>query len=260
MAATPFRCMPRSIVTCSRSFSAKLCSLLASALWKLPRRTPLPREKGSSAWLSERAPKPFAENFSPHWLASRIGPPAMHSIFNPICACTKSCFAAPPRLAVRASPTRPRITRLSTAPLLCSIRPSWKKPGSPLAALSRISKKLPRPSRTTSCTRRGNSQPSFLRNRFRQHRGAVSQHFRHTLHHFRGIVAKSYYRIGAMLRGVQQQQLVRVFAGLFAQVSQNRDIASHDRLQSRAQVSDHASDLRVRKDPRRRSWEAISRF
>src|SRR5712671_5886799 len=44
-----------------------------------------------------------------------------------------------------------------------------------------------------------------------------------------------------MLGGMLQQQLVSIFAGLFAKIGQDRDVASDDGLQCGAQIPDHAA-------------------
>src|SRR6185437_10427377 len=64
------------------------------------------------------------------------------------------------------------------------------------------------------------------------YRRAVSQHFRDTLHHFGGIVARSDHRVSAELSGVLQHEVESFGTGLLTQLGQKSDIAAENGLQA----------------------------
>src|SRR5882762_11684614 len=85
------------------------------------------------------------------------------------------------------------------------------------------------------------SRGDGLREALHLHRGAVGKNFGYALHHFGCVVAHGYDGIGSMLRGMLQQQLIRIFAGFLAEIGQNRYVAANDGLQRSAQISDYAA-------------------
>src|SRR5260370_7739941 len=73
------------------------------------------------------------------------------------------------------------------------------------------------------------------------HGCAVGEDLCQALHDFGGVVAHGDDGVGAVLRGMLQQQLVGIFAGLLAKIRQDGDVAADDGLKSRTQISDHAA-------------------
>src|SRR5216684_6700210 len=83
--------------------------------------------------------------------------------------------------------------------------------------------------------------PRLRGHAFDLHSGPIGEDFRDSLHYFRSVIAHGDDGVGAVLRGVLQQQLESVFARLFAEIGENRDIAADNGLQRRSQISDHAA-------------------
>lgn len=69
--------------------------------------------------------------------------------------------------------------------------------------------------------------------------GAVAQHFRHSLHHFRRVVAHAHDRVRALLRRVGEHTVERVFPRLFAEFRKERNVPAYDRLQTRPDRAQH---------------------
>jgi len=76
---------------------------------------------------------------------------------------------------------------------------------------------------------------------FNKHSGSVREYFSHSRHDFGRVVAKTHDGIRAVHRGVLKQEIVSLFSGSFAEVCQDGDVSSHDRLQRGAYIPNDAA-------------------
>jgi hypothetical protein len=63
------------------------------------------------------------------------------------------------------------------------------------------------------------------------------------LHYFRSVIAHRDDRVGPVLRGMLQKQLISIFARLLAKIRKYRDIAADNGLQSGARFPITLRDL-----------------
>src|ERR1700688_227409 len=84
-------------------------------------------------------------------------------------------------------------------------------------------------------------QPASLLDRFYEYCRAIGQNLGDALHHFSGVVARANHGVAAQFRGVDQHEIESFRAGFLAQICQQSDVATDQRLQPGADGAENGA-------------------